>query len=650
MASRTAFLSSIFLFAGLSGCGGENGEGGVPPQSGALAQDYELTVVLGDGSHVSSVAYIYDSTGQAIVSGGVEGGVVVFDLKDVEPQTLSIVSEGGAAIDPVGGEQVDLKFNELRSRVTLGNDSTVIAAVNYLTDLANVMDSPSVLSDLLGFDVFSVDPIKFDITQPDTTDSSRARFVLDGLSRFAYMEGTSILPLIDLMKNDLFDGRLDGQGVSGQLYLSGRELSSRRYREGLSLSSVRQAHASDYLSPFFIEYADAIGSSESGLLVGSSLYKVSTSPLLVSADSHPNGAAVSGDVQFTFAVSEIVGVDSVRVLLNGSDLFESQYSYTSENYNGALAVSLNTQLYLNGENTLQIILTDAIGVTADQSFTYVFTNGGAVVTTGYPSPGSHVKGRVNVGASGSYDETSCTISIDGTPRVPATIIKSPTNCYTAVETTGLNDGSHTFQVTATAANGTSDSYHGSFYVDNTAPAITDVSPASSTYVTGNFDIEASLSDNLALWKGNLYHDSILLTSTLHQSAYTVNSTNYAEGATDFRVVAEDRAGNTDEHTVSVVIDNAAPTVEITFPWDGEVVTSSFSLRWNQGDSVGFCDDVYTAKIIVGGIEYADAFNDRGQYPININNRPAGNNEIRVVVTDCAGHQSSHSITVNFSPN
>lgn len=648
MASRIAYLSNFLIAAALVGCGGDEADSTPDPEPRST---YNLSVAVGDGSHLASMVSVYSEQGELLAGGNPDSdGIVELNLNQIRPQEVSIVSTGGTAIDPSGGDLVQYDFDELLSSLSLSDVTDINASINYLTTLALALDNPDDLSEMLGFNVFSVTPTRYDSTPTSVTDSAKARFVLDALSRFARAEGSSILPLVDFIRSDLTDGLLDGVGESGQLYLGGEPLTAQRYRKGLLLSAVRQAYAAGYLSSDFVSYADEVGSSESSLLAGSALYKVSSEPLLVSAESHPSGSAVSGDVQFAFSVSEIVAAESIQVLLNGSALLESQYSYESENYTGELLVSLSTQLYLNGENTLEVVVTDAVGVTTTQVFNYTFTNGGAVVTSGYPLSGSHVKGRVNVGGSGSFEGATCTISIDGTARVPATILKSPTSCYTAVETTGLNDGSHTFQVTATAQNGTSDSYYGSFYVDNTAPTITNVSPASSTYVTGSFNIDAFLSDNLLLWKGNLYHDSTLLTSTLHQTDYTVDSTSYSEGATDFQIVAEDRAGNTDEHTVSVVIDNTAPTVQITFPWDGDVVTSSFSLRWNQSDSVGFCDDVYTAKIIVGGIEYADAFNDRGQYPININNRPAGNNEIRVVVTDCAGHQSSHSITVNFSPN
>lgn len=648
MASRIAYLSNFLIAAALVGCGGDEADSTPDPEPRST---YNLSVAVGDGSHLASMVSVYSEQGELLAGGNPDSdGIVELNLNQIRPQEVSIVSTGGTAIDPSGGDLVQYDFDELLSSLSLSDVTDINASINYLTTLALALDNPDDLSEMLGFNVFSVTPTRYDSTPTSVTDSAKARFVLDALSRFARAEGSSILPLVDFIRSDLTDGLLDGVGESGQLYLGGEPLTAQRYRKGLLLSAVRQAYAAGYLSSDFVSYADEVGSSESSLLAGSALYKVSSEPLLVSAESHPSGSAVSGDVQFAFSVSEIVAAESIQVLLNGSALLESQYSYESENYTGELLVSLSTQLYLNGENTLEVVVTDAVGVTTTQVFNYTFTNGGAVVTSGYPLSGSHVKGRVNVGGSGSFEGATCTISIDGTARVPATILKSPTSCYTAVETTGLNDGSHTFQVTATAQNGTSDSYYGSFYVDNTAPTITNVSPASSKYVTGSFNIDAFLSDNLLLWKGNLYHDSTLLTSTLHQTDYTVDSTSYSEGATDFQIVAEDRAGNTDEHTVSVVIDNTAPTVQITFPWDGDVVTSSFSLRWNQSDSVGFCDDVYTAKIIVGGIEYADAFNDRGQYPININNRPAGNNEIRVVVTDCAGHQSSHSITVNFSPN
>lgn len=829
MSRIICFLATATLF----GCGAEDGSNsGVgisvePPES-----KYSLTIVTGDGSHSSALASIYDEAGTLLLTETIGNDGTLDVQLDLAPQVVNIEVSGGSAIDPVNHEIVDFGYNKLSTRITLtSNEMSVTSPVNYLTKLANSLPEPETFVELVGFDVFETEPMSYTKVPNTISNSAKARFLLDALYRFAYDEGISPFFLIGFLESDLRDGKFDGQGAGGPLYLNSEYLTVDIYRYKLSLSAVRQAYAAGYLSADFVAYADEIGSSDSEVLNGGTLFNVSSLFPDIMTSNHASGSSLSDTVEFTFDVAEVVGVDSLDVSLNGQSLPKDQIEYLKiDDYNGQISFLLNTSLYPHGSNIISVTVVDGIGNSASEDYVYTFNSSDAGITSAYPS-GLYVRDAVQVGAFGSYAGAVCSVSVDGVIRDSNTMYKTDSNCYTILDTRSINDGIHAFDVTVSAPNGTSGYINGSFFSDNTAPEISLTSPSDGDYASGFVDVTAYISDSIQISSGSLYQGQTLLTSNLHQgsysldttlfldgetyfkilaedsagntaqylfllnienstpevgdgypvpgtyagnitvgaegsyenstcsitvdgsprlasqiiktdsdcysvisssnltdglhtyavvattiggasvstegefttdntvpsvtnvlpdnnsyisgifnisatigdnqnlntarlyqgntliavdlqdSAFAIDSSNYADGETSFKIIAEDAAGNETEAEIRLIFDNTLPEVQITDPWDGETVTSSFTVRWQQSDTVGFCDDVdASTELIVGGLHYAGAYSHREQYRININNRPEGWNEIKVIVTDCAGHQEEHSINVNFSPN
>jgi|DeeseametaMP0747_FD_contig_123_19824_length_10778_multi_9_in_2_out_2_9 hypothetical protein len=827
MASHIAYLSSLVIAAALVGCGGED-DGSTP----ILELDYSISVVAGDGSNVGAKASIYDDSGVLLLSGNV-GDNGIFDTNiNLAPQSLNIEISGGSVIDPVDQEVIDFGYNKLSTQITLKSDETIILSpVNYLTRLARALPLPTSFNSLTGFDVFKTEPINYTKLPTSISDGSKARFLLDGLYRFAHDEGMSPLAFIDLVEYDLKDGRFDGKGTNGVIYLGGELLTTDTYRYRLPLSSVRQAYAAGYLNSEFIAYANQIGTSTSDVIAGGTLFNVSSLSPLVAAKTPLEGASLSGVVDFTFDVSEVLGIESVNVSLNGVSLMSDQFDYVSnENYTGELSFRLNTDLYPNGTNKIDVVISDGIGNSVSESYSYIFNSSAAYISTpypvgayvrdavevgaygsyegaecavyvddviqsenrmhksnsncysnvdtrdmldgthtfevvinapngvsdravgsfitdntnpeillsspedgdyvsgiidiavyisdsiqvssgslyqgqtlltsslhqgsysldttvfpdgdtyfkvvaedsagnssqyiflvkientvpgvgdGYPSPGTY-SGDVTIGAAGSYENATCSITVDGFPRSDAQIIKSDSDCYSVMGASYLTDGTHTYEIVATTAGGATVSTQGGFTSDNTPPTVSNISPSNDSYISSNFSISANIGDNLQLQFGKLFKDGVLLTTTLQDGAFLVDSASYNDGSTDFTIIAEDAAGNETEAEIPLIFDNTPPEIEITYPFDGDTMTSSFTVRWQQSDTVGFCDDVdASTELIVGGLHYGSAYAHQEQYGVNINNRPEGQNEIKVIVTDCVGHQSEHAINVIFSPN
>jgi len=827
MVYRIAFLFNAALF--IVGCGAD-GDGDV--SNPILESDYSISVLVGDGSNFGATASIYDDSGVLLLSGDV-GDDGVFDANiNLAPQSLNIEVSGGSVIDPIDKETIDFSYNQLSTRITLKPDENIILSpVNFLTKLAQALPSPSSFNSLTGFDVLKTEPTNYTKLPTSISDGSKARFLLDGLYRFAHDEGMSPLAFIDLIEYDLQDGKFDGIGANGVIYLGGELLTTDTYRYKLPLSAVRQAYTADYLSSEFIAYANQIGMSTSDVLAGGTLFNVSSLSPLVAVKAPLAGASLSGSVDFTFDVSEVLGIESVNVSLNGVSLMSDQFDYVSDgNYTGELTFTLNTDLYPNGANKIDVVISDGIGNSVSESYSYIFNSSAAYISTpyplgayvrdavevgaygsyegaecavyvddviqpanrmhksnsncysnvdtrymldgthtfevvinapngvsdravgsfitdntnpeillsspedgdyvsgvvditvyisdsiqvssgslyqgqtlltsslhqgsysldttafpdgdtyfkvvaedtagnssqyiflvkientvpgigdGYPSAGTY-SGDVTIGAAGSYENATCSITVDGFPRSDAQIIKSDSDCYSVMGASYLTDGTHTYEIVATTAGGATVSTQGGFTSDNTPPTISNITPLNDSYISSNFSISANIGDNLQLQFGKLFKDGVLLTTTLQNGAFWVDSASYDDGNTDFTIIAEDAAGNETEAEIPLIFDNTPPEIEITYPFDGDTITSSFTVRWQQSDTVGFCDDVdASTELIVGGLHYGSAYAHQEQYGVNINNRPEGQNEIKVVVTDCAGHQSEHAINVIFSPN
>ena len=830
MVYRIAFLFSAAFFVG---CGADDGSnsGAVisvePPES-----KYSLTIVVGDGSHSSASASIYDDSGSLLLTETIGNDGTLDVQLDLTPQVVNIEVSGGSVIDPVNHEIVDFGYNKLSTKITLTSDEMSISSpVNYLTKLAKTLPEPEAFVDFVGFDVFETEPTSYTKVPSTISNSAKARFLLDALYRFAYDNGISPLFLIGFLESDLLDGKLDGQGASGPLYLNAEYLTVDIYRYRLSLSAVRQSYAAGYLSTEFIAYADEIGSSDSEVLNGGTLFNVSSLSPEITKSNLANGSSLSDTVEFTFDVAEVVGIDSVEVLLNGQLLAKDQVRYSNiGDYKGQISFLLNTSLYPRGSNTINVTVSDGIGNSASEDYVYTFNSSDAAITTaypnalytrdavevgaygsyagavcsisvdgvirdsntmyktdsncysildtrsindgihafdvtvsapngtsdyisasffsdntspeisltspstgdyasgfididayvsdsiqllsgslyqgqtlltsnlhegpysldttsfpdgetyfkilaedsagntaqylfllnvenstpevgdGYPVPGTYA-GNITVGAKGSYENSTCSITVDGSPRLASQIIKTDSDCYSVISASNLTDGLHTYAVIATTVGGASVRTEGEFTTDNTVPSVTNVLPVNNSYITGIFNISATIGDNQNLKTARLYQGNTLIAVDLQDSAFAIDSSNYADGETNFKIVAEDAAENETEAEIRLIFDNTLPEVEITDPWDGETITSSFTVRWQQSDTVGFCDDVdASTELIVGGLHYAGAYSHQEQYRININNRPEGWNEIKVIVTDCVGHQAEHSINVNFSPN
>jgi hypothetical protein len=183
--------------------------------------------------------------------------------------------------------------------------------------------------------------------------------------------------------------------------------------------------------------------------------------------------------------------------------------------------------------------------------------------------------------------TKVEIYIDGTLKT--TLTTSP---YNYVWNTGVTAGAHTIVAKSydTFNNvGTSSSVNVTV-ADQTAPTVSVTAPVASSFIGGTTNaVTATASDNVGVVGVQFKLDGNNLGVEDNASPYSVNwdSTSATNGAHTITAVARDAAGNTTtSSSVSVTVDNAAPTVSITAPTAGSLVNGTVAVNTTATDNTG----------------------------------------------------------------
>lgn len=139
--------------------------------------------------------------------------------------------------------------------------------------------------------------------------------------------------------------------------------------------------------------------------------------------------------------------------------------------------------------------------------------------------------------------------------------------------------------------------------DSTFPVVGITSPSEGDKMKGIVDIKGFVTDqnlshyNISVYPGGVdVHDfSLRLKSqTVHgpgfteKSLYSWDTSSYPQGEYQIRLAARDLAGNrqlngASEHVITVTIDNTPPTVDITFPLNGGVISGTTTVLINADD-------------------------------------------------------------------
>ncbi|KAA0890514.1 Ig-like domain-containing protein [Oryzomonas rubra] len=223
---------------------------------------------------------------------------------------------------------------------------------------------------------------------------------------------------------------------------------------------------------------------------------------------------------------------------------------------------------------------------------------------------------------------------------------------TTATITGLDPAhAYYFAVAAYNASGVESSYSNIASIPElTPPTVSLSSPITSTTVSGTVSVNASASDNVGVTKVEFYVNGVLkATDTATPYVYSWNTAGLASGNYTLQAKAYDAAGNVGQSgVVSVTVagsDTTAPTVSVTSPATGAVVSGTVTIAATASDNVGVSSVEFYEN---GALLYA-ANTAPYSYSWNTTSIANGSYTLSAKAYDASGNigQSSNvSVTVN----
>ena len=388
----------------------------------------------------------------------------------------------------------------------------------------------------------------------------------------------------------------------------------------------------------YVVATDAVGNSNTSTLIS---VTVDNAPPTVALTNPANGAAITGVVNLAVNAADDVGVQKVQYYRDSSVLLGTSFS-------APFGFSWDSTTVTTGAHTLFAVATDTVGntatsatisVTVDRTLPTVSMtapSGGALVSGTAVSLSATASDNVGISRVDFYRDSNVLLGTDNT---------SPYGI--SWDSNSTTSGSHTiFAVATDTAGNTRTSSGVTVTVDNTGPTVSMSAPAHGAFVTGTLSVSATAADNVAMAKVEFYRDSNVLLATDTSSPYSINwnSTTVTSGAHTLYAIAQDTVGNrTTSASISITVDNTAPTVTITNPANGAQVTRNtiVSINANAADNIGVVKVEFYVNNALTCTDTAAAYTCAWQVP----NQKANFN-LKATAYDAAGKTATHTISVS----
>ena len=257
-----------------------------------------------------------------------------------------------------------------------------------------------------------------------------------------------------------------------------------------------------------------------------------------------------------------------------------------------------------------------------------------------PSNGDYVKGTVTIQVTWSdANPENCTLYIDGKQATYWTTTGTQTYSW---DTTTYTDGFHTIEARAYDKAGNSASTSITVTVDNTKPTVSIDSPKDNDVVGGTVTIQVTWNDAHPD-RCELYIGGSLVTTWYSNGTvtYSWDTTTYSDGSYVIQAVAYDSVGNSASTSITVTVDNTAPSVDITSPENGSTVGSTFDVVWNASD----VNSVVRVEVYLDGVLDAVYLEENMSNSHTFSSVSSGWHNVSVLAFDVVGNVGSDSIDV-----
>jgi hypothetical protein len=437
----------------------------------------------------------------------------------------------------------------------------------------------------------------------------------------------------------------DNVGVAGvQFLLDGVNLGA---EDTSSPYSVNWNTATATLGPHTLTAVarDGAGNTTTSAPIIVTVPDVSAPTVAVTAPA--NGATVTGTVTVSAAASDNVNIAGVQFLLDGVNL-------GAEDTTAPYSVSWNTATAALGAHTLTAVARDTAGNTTTSAaitVTVPDTTAPAVAVTA-PANGANVGGIVTVSATASDNVGVAGVQflLDGA-NLGAEDTTAPFSIDWNSATATV--GSHTLAAVArdAAGNTTTSVIITVTVTDASSPTVAITAPANGATVSGQVTVSANASDNVGVAGVQFLLDGVNLGAEDTTAPYSVswNTATAVPGGHALTAVARDAAGNTTTSTVVTVsvADTSAPTVAITAPADGAIVSGVISVAATTSDNVGVAGVQFRLDGVNLGAEDTTA-----PYSVSWNTATAalGAHTLTAVARDAAGNTTTSAPIIVTVPD
>ncbi len=299
----------------------------------------------------------------------------------------------------------------------------------------------------------------------------------------------------------------------------------------------------------------------------------------------------------------------------------------------------DTTNYRTGDHVITVRAKDNLNHVSQQGMNVVIDNNNPVCTILSPVVNQYMEGTltIRVHASDTVGIDHVDVTVFGS-TVPTTY-NAGTGYYEYVEsTTSYPDG--VYQVAATAYDFSGKTLPDgpmTFYVDNNEPQLSIDRPLHNEYVEGIYSIQASATDtflNKVEYRIDTTHWVSMTSGPSWWSLW--NTLNFADGEHTLTVRATDNASHVSEQSITVIVDNNAPTLMIRAPIPDEYIEGMYTFQAATNDAVG----VDYVEITVFGITQIMSYNPLTgyfEYTVNTFTETDGTYQVNMTSYDLSGN-------------
>lgn len=184
-----------------------------------------------------------------------------------------------------------------------------------------------------------------------------------------------------------------------------------------------------------------------------------------------------------------------------------------------------------------------------------------------------------------------------------------------------------------------------FNVDSTAPNVTISSPQNGSTVSGTVSISAAGTDNVAVTKMEvLINGASVAQSGSSSISYSWNTLSYLSGTHTVVVRAYDAANNVGSASSTVTVQNnitdtTAPSVSITSPADGSILSSVQKISVTSSDNV----KVARLELYIDGQLAGSTTSSSATWSWNTSKVAKGQHNLQALAYDTAGNSAASTV-------